>query len=236
MAKYKDIADTIKKDISNGTYPVEKKLPDQATLGEKFGVSRVTVKKALDLLTVEGLIYSVQGSGSYVKKNALHRSEQNILIGQNVGLTTAIKDKTKLKSEVLDFTVRFPNEEEQERLMISKETPVYSYERLRILEGKPYSLEQTTMPVSLVPGLTEEVLKDSVYRYIKDVLGLSFGDNRQTIRASQPDQLDSEYLNCSEMEPVLEVEKVMFFETGTPFEYSIVHHRFDMVELSFLNK
>jgi GntR family transcriptional regulator len=42
-------------------------------------------------------------------------------------------------------------------------------------------------------------------------------------------------LKCKETEPVLEVEKVMFLESGVPFEYSIVHHRFDMVEMSFIN-
>jgi GntR family transcriptional regulator len=235
MAKYKEVAEAIRKRVKEGVYPVDERLPDQHSLAEEFETSRVTVKKALDLLTAAGLVYSIQGSGTYVKKNALHHAHSSIQIGNNVGLTTTVKDELDLESKVLDFKVRFPDEEEQEVLMIHKETPVYHYERLRILEGQPYSLEHTVVPVEIIPGITEDILKDSVYKYIREELGIIFGDNRQTVRAAQPNQLDSKYLKCKETEPVLEVEKVMFLESGVPFEYSIVHHRFDMVEMSFIN-
>lgn len=236
MAKYKEVAEAIRERIKDKTYSIDERLPDQYSLAKEFETSRVTIKKALDLLTAAGLVYSIQGSGTYVKKNALHHAQSSIQIGNNVGLTTAIKDELELKSQVLEFTVRFPNEEEQENLMIGKETPIYNYERLRILDGKPYSLEKTVVPVEVIPGITEEVLRDSVYKYIREELGIQFGDNRQTVRAAQPNQLDKDYLKCKDTDPILEVEKVMFLESGKPFEYSIVHHRFDMVEMSFINQ
>lgn len=236
MAKYKEVAEAIRMRIKSHTYPVDERLPDQHSLAKEFKTSRVTIKKALDLLTAAGLVYSIQGSGTYVKKNALSHAQSSIQIGNNVGLTTAVKDELSLESKVIDFSVRFPDETEQENLMIEKETPVYHYERLRILDGKPYSLEYTVVPVEIIPGITEEILQDSVYKYIREELGIVFGDNRQTVRAARPTQLDKEYLKCEETDPVLEVEKVMFLESGTPFEYSLVHHRFDMVEMSFVNQ
>lgn len=70
MAKRKDtyfsVLNFLKKNIINSTYPVYSKLPSEAELCEKLGVSRVTVRKALDTLREEGLIESKQGSGSYV--------------------------------------------------------------------------------------------------------------------------------------------------------------------------
>lgn len=235
VAKYKEVANEIRKRIKNGTYPIEDRMPDQTTLAKEFQTSRVTIKKALDLLTVAGLIYTIQGSGTYIKQNALQLAESSIRIGQNVGLTAHVDESMELENKTLKFDVRFPTEEECEQLLLKKEDPVYEIERLRILNNQPYSLEHSILPLTLVPGVTQEVLQQSMYDYIRNELGIVFGENRQTIRAAQPDELDKEYLNCSEDEPVLEVSKVMFTSSGIPLEYSKVRHRFDMVEMSFVN-
>lgn len=235
VAKYKEVSNEIRKRIKNGTYPIEDRMPDQTTLAKEFQTSRVTIKKALDLLTVVGLIYTIQGSGTYIKQNALQLAESSIRIGQNIGLTDHVDESMELENKTLKFDVRFPTEEECEQLLLKKEDPVYEIERLRILNNQPYSLEHSILPLTLVPGVTQEVLQQSMYDYIRNELGIVFGENRQTIRAAQPDELDKEYLNCSEDEPVLEVSKVMFTSSGIPLEYSKVRHRFDMVEMSFVN-
>ena len=235
MSKYKEVANEIRKRIKNGTYPIEERMPDQTTLAKEFQTSRVTIKKALDLLTVGGLVYTIQGSGTYIKQNALQLAESSIRIGQNVGLSAHVDESMELENKTLKFDVRFPTEEECEQLLLKKEDPVYEIERLRILNNQPYSLEHSILPLTLVPGVTQEVLQQSMYDYIRNELGIVFGENRQTIRAAQPDELDKEYLNCTDDEPVLEVSKVMFTSNGTPLEYSKVRHRFDMVEMSFVN-
>lgn len=235
MAKYKEVANEIRKRIKKGTYPIDKRMPDQTTLAKEFQTSRVTIKKALDLLTVGGLVYTIQGSGTYIKQNALQLAESSIRIGQNVGLSAQVDESMELENKTLKFDVRFPTEEECEQLLLKKEDPVYEIERLRILNGQPYSLEHSILPLTLVPGVTQEVLQQSMYDYIRNELGIVFGENRQTIRAAQPEALDKEYLNCAADEPVLEVSKVMFTSSGTPLEYSKVRHRFDMVEMSFVN-
>jgi DNA-binding GntR family transcriptional regulator len=84
-------------------------------------------------------------------------------------------------------------------------------------------------------NITKEILGRSLYDYLQGDLGIVFGDNRQTVRAVKPDENDKQYLQCSNEDPVLEVSKVMFLERGTPLEYSVVHHRYDMVEMSFVN-
>jgi GntR family transcriptional regulator len=170
-----------------------------------------------------------------VKKNAVNLAESSIKIGQNVGLTAAAGEQLELKTEVLDFNVRFPDEVECNQLSITMEEPVYDIKRLRILDEKPYSLEHTIIPIALAPNITKEILNRSLYDYLQSDLGIVFGDNRQTVRAVKPDENDKQYLQCSKEDPVLEVNKVMFLERGTPLEYSVVHHRYDMVEMSFVN-
>ena len=55
-SKYEEIAGIIRARISDGTYPIDSMLPIQSDLAKEFGVSRMTVKKAIEMLTIEGLI------------------------------------------------------------------------------------------------------------------------------------------------------------------------------------
>lgn len=216
MAKYKTVADELRKQIRRGDYPKGGQLPNQNELAEKFDTSRVTIKKALDVLSIEGLVFSIQGSGTYIKKNITQLSETGIKIGQNIGLTHQIGEQTELVNKVLAFNVRFPSDEECKYLMIKKESPVYEIKRLRIINNKPYSIEYSLLPVELVPNITLDILEHSVYDYIRQDVGLIFGGNQQFIKAAPPNDEDRQYLSCKDNEPVLEVTKIMFLENGRP--------------------
>lgn len=65
-SKYEEIANIIRERIADGTYPVDSMLPTQSELTKEFGVSRMTIKKAVEILTIEGLIFSKQGNGTKV--------------------------------------------------------------------------------------------------------------------------------------------------------------------------
>ncbi|MEF3306732.1 LacI family DNA-binding transcriptional regulator [Paenibacillus sp. GYB003] len=64
---YSLIVDELKKQISSGDYKPEDQLPTEADLGARFGVSRITTRRALEELERDGYIYRIKGSGSFVK-------------------------------------------------------------------------------------------------------------------------------------------------------------------------
>lgn len=68
MIKYEMIANKIRQRIQDGVYLADSLIPDQVSLAKEFKVSRMTVKKAMDVLAFEGLIFRKRGSGTYVKK------------------------------------------------------------------------------------------------------------------------------------------------------------------------
>lgn len=235
MTKYKKIAKELKKRILSGAYSDDYRLPNQETLAKEFNTSRMTIMKALDLLYSMGLIYTIQGSGTYIKRNALQNNESVINIGQNLGLTAQLSESMELINKTISFEVRFPNKEECDALSLQQEDPVYDIVRLRVVNGKPCSLEHTIFPIALVPGITEEILKKSVYDYINYELGIDFGEIKQTVRAEKPNENDQKYLLCKHDEPVLVVDKIIFTDSGIPIEFSKVRHRYDMVEMNFVN-
>ena len=67
MTKYERIANDMKEKIENGIYKPNDQMPFEAEMCEAYGVSRITVKKAMDLLVNEGLVVKRRGAGTFVK-------------------------------------------------------------------------------------------------------------------------------------------------------------------------
>lgn len=232
MARYHEIANDIRTQITNGLYKKEEKLPKQIELANLYQTSRVTIQKALDLLQIEGIIYGKKGVGTFVS-GPLSVYDYNVQ--KNKGLTKKLGDLGILTSKIISFEVLFPHEKEQEKLKIQKNDPIYDIVRLRLLDDEPLALEYTTMPVYLIPGITEEVLEGSIYQYITENLGLQMGPSTRRIKADKSDRYDQKYLECAVDDPVLEVEQVYYLQNGIPFEFSQTRHRYDKGDFTIIN-
>ena len=77
MPKYEEITNILRDRIANGVYPVDSMLPTQFELSKEFGVSRMTIKKAIEILTIEGLIFSKQGNGTRVLNSSFWDKEDS---------------------------------------------------------------------------------------------------------------------------------------------------------------
>jgi len=232
--KYEAIANEMRNRIRNEYYPTDQPIPDELTLAEEFSCSRMTMKKALEVLVMEGLLHRKRGHGTFILKSALQKQLVHVLEKETIGLTETAKGK-KVTSHIVEFSVEFPNEVVANYLAIESTDPVYKIIRVRYVEGEPYVIEKTYMPVQRIPGINEEVLHGSVYQHIKGKLGLTIASTHKMIRADKPNELDQKYLNCKKDDPVLEVEQIVFLGSGQPFEYSFARHRYDKFVFTTLN-
>lgn len=224
MTKYEMISNTVRQRIRDGIYPENTLIPDQVSLAKEFSVSRMTVKKAMDILEVEGLILRKRGAGTTVRKNAL-KDDMTANIMDYEGLTKQLEGQ-EVVSKTISFKIDFPSEEVQEKLSIGKTDPIYKIIRLRIVDGKPYIIEHTIMNAQLIPGVDDVVLANSVYQYIHNDLNLEFGGARRIISADKSTEIDQEHLECAPEDPILQIEQVVYLEDGTPFEYSKSRNKF----------
>ena len=235
MPKYQEIANILRTRIKNKTYPPDSLLPNQTDLVEEFGVSRMTVKKAIGILAMEGLVYSQRGAGTKILNHPFLKKDTTALTVYE-GLSTEMgKAGRKLVSQVIDFQVEFPDQTIQEKLMLTEEQPIYSIVRLRILEDQPFILEYTYMPVHLVPNLTRGHLESSIYRYVKEELGVPFAGAYRTIAADKSAAYDQQYLDCKVDDPVLEIEQIVYQKNGSPIEFSRSRNRYDVRAYSYLD-
>ncbi len=227
MAKYLDIAAELSRRIRDQQYVGGESIPDQKTLAQDFKTSRMTIQKALDVLNTEGLSYSVQGSGTFVKKNAAEISDYNVRSDQYVGTTQLFGKNHNVTSQIIDFHISNPTKNAQSALKIDRNQPVYDIIRLRFVDEKVYALEYTTMPTLVIPDVTEKVLLHSVYEHIQKTLGLKIGAAYRIVSAVKPDKLDQQYLECEPTDPVLQIAQIVYLSDGTPFEFSHVRQKYD---------
>ncbi len=224
MSEYEKIAREIKKKIMDGTFPADEKLPKQTELAALFQTSRVTIHRAFQILKTESFILTQKGVGSFAKKT---ESDHDVNIEEYIGLTKKMKPTSLVRSKIISFHLRFPDEREQEKLHLKKEEPVYDIIRLRLINEEPFVLEYTIMPIHVISMVSEEVLLNSIYEHIENTLHLTIGGAVRRIRADKPDAYDNKFLNCQNNIPVLEVEQIVSLDNGTPFEYSQSRYRSD---------
>lgn len=216
MKIYKDI----KNKINKGAYKKNEKLPDGNSLAQNYFCSRMTVKKALDLLAQEGMITKRRGAGTFVKGKSLNGEE--IVLGPTAGLVKTIGDEN-ISSKIISFTIEKPDENIMKKLGIEDEY-IYIIIRARFINDKPYSIEHTYMPLSIIKALEPKHLESSIYNYIRDDLNLKMGSAHVWIKGSRANKDDCELLGVDDDEFMMEIEKISTLEDNRTFEYSITRH------------
>ena len=119
MEKYNLIANDVRKKILEGFYKPNEQLPFERDFCEYYNVSKMTVKKALDILVAEGLIYKRRGAGTFVMDLPVEKMEKMLMDIQMMGTTAFYPDKT-ITSRVLDFSVVKATPEIADKLKIKE--------------------------------------------------------------------------------------------------------------------
>jgi GntR family transcriptional regulator len=229
MAKYEEIAEDIRNGILSGKYNPNEQLPLEKEMCEYYGVSRITIKKAVDELVIQGLIIKRRGSGTFVKAVGGSDVQELSMARQFEGFSETNKDK-KVSSKIVKFEVIHPTEEIATKLKITCDDFVYYTVRTRYADDVPYVMDYVYMPIGLIPGIKNDVLLNSIYGYIENELKLKIKSAHRIIRAILPNELEQEWLEIESNFPILEVEQVGFLDNGQPFEYSKSRHRSDKIE------
>lgn len=226
MKKYIYILNDMRDKILKGVYPANAKIPPEKMLCEEYDVSKMTVKQALDILVNEGLIIKRRGSGSFVKDLSDTEIERISVSNQFRG-KTATYPNNKVTSKILEFSVVTPSEQIQEKLNISDDSFVYHIKRVRYLDDKPNVIEETYMPIDLIPGLKKVNLENSIYEYIEDGLKLKIQSAHRKITMRKATSAEAEALAMTDGDPVAIAEQIGYLDTGTAFEFSISVHPYE---------
>ncbi|MCO6542442.1 MAG: GntR family transcriptional regulator [Lactobacillus sp.] len=225
---YVSLASTIKNNISKHQYQTMK-LPDERTLAEEFAVSRSSIKRAIQLLADQGIIFKKQGSGNFINPLFLRNKTALDYTGDNVGLTTSIVTNGKQQQiEVLNLDVVKPDAAIKENLFLTADDFVYSFKRLRKLDEVPILIEQSYIPVKVFPQLSKKLLEHSLFNYLEDQENTIINRAYLDVTTEPSSVEDQDLLHLKTTEPVGIMAGIFFVDDGTPFEYSSMrlHYRY----------
>ncbi|VEU82188.1 GntR family transcriptional regulator [Acholeplasma hippikon] len=220
---YITIQNDIKREIENGTLQSGDLVPSENELKEKYNVSRMTARQALNNLVNDGYLYRHKGKGTFISKRKI---EKNIHGVRSFTQEMAAMNR-KVSSKILKFEKVASPEKVAEKLFLAKKEEVFLIERVRYGDDTPVLFEQLYIPVKLFKSITEEDLKSSFYHYVETKMNLQISHCIQSIEAIEIPKELTEYLMVKEHTPTLLIERNTFLTNGRPFEYVKSYYRGD---------
>lgn len=149
-------------------------IPSERELTERFGVSRMTVRQAVDSLVGDGLLERRQGSGTYVAQPKVDLQPRITSFTEEMRNRGMIPSTEVITAERTDATGPVAA-----ALDVPKGAPVFYLERVRLADGSPMALEHSWIAVETAPDLLEHGCPPSLYGALRDHgHGPTWGEDR----------------------------------------------------------
>lgn len=228
---YIRIHDTIKHDIDKGVWEIGQRLPSERDLADDFGVSRMTLRQAINLLTEEGILDRRVGSGTYV---ASHRVQDKMR--GTTSFTEIIRSQHKIpSSKLISYQKKLASETEINQLQLTSTDYVIRMERIRYADEVPLVFEVASIPEKLICHVNREAVTEHFFQTLIEN-GHEIGKSQQTIYAKNASDRVAKFLNISKGHAVLALTQVSYFTDGQPFEYVRSQYVGDRFEFYLENK
>jgi GntR family transcriptional regulator len=202
-------------------------IPSERQLSADFGVSRLTVRAALDDLVREGYLVRRHGSGTFVSEPK---------IAQELTMTSFTEDMRRRglrpESKTLDLRVVPAGARLGRLLHVSPSEPVLVVDRLRLADGESMAIETLHIRAGHVPGLTADDLEAmSFYELLGDRYGIVVVGGEQTIEPTVTDEEESKALGVPLHSPAFRFERVTRAQGGEIVEFVESIYRGDRYRL-----
>jgi GntR family transcriptional regulator len=209
--RYRQIAMDVRRRVEAGEFGGGRVLPSESDLSDAYSASRVTIRRALEVLRDEGLLDARQGFGWFVQAD---------LLRQRLGRLSTIEDQLAAlgispERRVLDFA--FVTAEPRVRRVLGTDH-VLRVRRLNLADGEPFARVTVWCPASLGNGLSRADVERSPFY---ELLPVPLGGATQTIAAVAASAADAAVLDIPVGSPVLRCERVTTNLEGRPVLMSV---------------
>lgn len=162
-ARYEQIADYLRGLVAEAR-PGDR-LPSEAELCDRFDVSRMTARQAVQLVSNEGLIERRRGAGTFVRAHPVPR-----VLGSPLSFSGSMRARgMTASSETLKWGEVMPDDDERSSLGLGVDEPGYVLERLRLADGTPMAIERVVMPAGLAAELGEGFQDGSLHEAFRAI-------------------------------------------------------------------
>ncbi len=219
VAMYRQIAHHLREAIASSQYGPGDKIPTEPELSERFGVSRITARQAVEQLVREGLVARKQGKGTYVQ-GPLVRHDLLELRGIYDEL---VEQGLRPQTELLAYALKIPPAWIADKLGSPRQRTLH-WQRLYRLNGKPFGLSSVYLHDPAAPGLGREVVASlPTYDLLRVKLGLKVTQADVGIRYELGKPAVCKALGLPAGTPLMVLERVSYGQDGQAREHTVYY-------------
>ena len=206
--------------------PSTSMIPSERSLSETLQISRMTVRKAVDILVASKKLYRVNHKGTFIQEQKLYQVFNTLM-----GFTDeVIAAGGKPSSIILKFNVIEADETIAQKLNILKTSSVYQVIRLRKMDHQPMMIQESYYPFDII-HLDHQIINNSIYRHIQQTLHLPMESSIQEIKAVLLSKEDAALLEMEAGSPTIYTESIGYLTNGRIFEFTKSTRNQDNLEL-----
>jgi len=221
---YQQVQRAIAEHIAAGRLVPGQQLPSERRLCARFGISRVTARRALASLVDEGLIQASPGKGWFVSDGHLSEPPNALLSFTALARERGLEPSARvLRQEVRDASM-----DEAESLQVAPGAQVLELERVRLLDGLPVAVDRALLPLAQCPALADaDFTQDSVYEILRSSSQIVPSSAECTLEAAPAGPVVAPLLDLDPSSPVLVSRQTTFDQRGRAVESSRLVYRGD---------
>ncbi|RFU82676.1 GntR family transcriptional regulator [Streptomyces triticagri] len=190
-------------------------IPSERTLCARLGVSRPTLRAAVDELVASGVLIREHGRGMFVAPEKITQE----LVSDRQTLTAPLATGT-WSSRLLEFTTVQAGARVGRKLRLSPAAEVVYVARLRLVDGAPTAIEHLHIPAAIVPGLSaDELERGDLYEHLREHHDVQVREAVQAIEPTVVTEAEARLLDVPALSPALLFERLTDDTEGRPVEY-----------------
>jgi GntR family transcriptional regulator len=204
--------------ILSGVYHPGQRLGSERALAQELWISRSTLRQALRVLEVDGIIRRVagRGGGTFVKQTKINRDLSQVTSVPALLHSQGVMGGTHVLSAALGPV----DEASRVELQLDKSALVLRLVRVRLADGSPISIETAIFPADRFPGIRDQALGGSMYELLETKYGTFPGEALERIEVISATRYQAEMLEVVYGAPLLSIVRTTTDHDGVPIEYS----------------
>lgn len=228
---YVQLSNILRAKIESNEWQPQQKIPSENELNQIYGVSRMTARQVIAQLANEGLLFRVQGKGTFVTPQKIKTRTPSGYQGIRKQLE---QQGYHTETHLLSREVVPASTGTARALGIAPEAPIYLIRRVRLADGEPISLHTSEVPQALAPGLEHvDVVDVQLCVALAENYDLQMGEVEETLEITKATTAEAKALSIPRGSALLLLEQTISTPGGTTFEHSKVVFRGDKIKLQF---
>lgn len=209
---YVQLMEELETSIRNGVYKPGDKIMTEAEMTKEYGVSLITVRKAVGSLMEKGLVVRKQGKGTFVTKPKYSRNMKKLQSFTEMCEQMGVKPG----AQVLENRLIMADKKVADRLGIEPGSNVVYISRLRLADGEPVQVEKSYFPLKYAFLLEEDLNNGSMFECLKEKAGAKVASSEKMIELCRATAEEAALMDVKKGDYLLFVKSTAYDENGEP--------------------